>query len=731
MENIRAQAEKLVGEMTIEEAASQLRYDAPAIDRLGIPAYNWWNEALHGVARAGTATVFPQAIGLAAMFDGDFLEEIAGVIATEARAKYNMQTAKGDRDIYKGLTFWSPNINLFRDPRWGRGHETYGEDPYLTGRLGVRFIQGLQGQGETLKTAACAKHFAVHSGPEAKRHRFNAVASPKDMEESYLPAFEMAVKEGKVEAVMGAYNRTNGEACCGSETLLTKCLRDRWGFQGHVVSDCWAIADFHEEHKITDTAPESAALALKNGCDLNCGVTYLHLLQALAEGLVTQEEIRRSAVRLMVTRIKLGMFAKDGPYDQIPFEENDSPAHRAMCRKAAQKSIVLLKNDGLLPLDPGKLTSVGVIGPTADSQQVLEGNYSGTASEYVTDIEGIREALGEGVRIRYAQGSHLFRDRVENLAAPDDRLAEAVAVAQASDVVIVCVGLDATIEGEAGDTGNSAAGGDKLDLLLPPVQRRLVDAVTAAGKPVVLVLHAGSAMDLSAWEDKTGAMLQCWYSGAQGGRGLADILFGKVSPSGKLPVTFHRDGTLPDFEDYAMKGRTYRYGTAEVFRPFGFGLSYGSVRYDALRVTAQETAKETEKETEKETQGEAKAGRTVSFQLTNQGDWALQEVYQLYIDGQIREKLENGANSAYEDRIDPENQPVYSLVGFGCIPLNRGERKTVTLQLPERAFETVLEDGSRVRLKGRYTLYAGGSQPDEKSRALLGKTVLSTEIQVF
>ena len=298
----RRLAHELVAQMTLEEKASQLRFDSPAIPRLGIPAYNWWNESLHGVARAGTATVFPQAIGLAAIFDEDFHEMVASVISTEARAKYNGQSAHGDRDIYKGLSMWSPNINIFRDPRWGRGHETYGEDPYLTSRLGVRFIKGLQGNGKYLKVAACAKHFAVHSGPEAIRHSFDAVANPKDMNETYLPAFEAAVKEAKVESVMGAYNRVNGEPACGSKTLLVDILRNKWQFEGHVTSDCWAIRDFHEHHHVTDTAPESAALALKNGCDVNCGNTYLHMLTAYQEGLVTEEDITTACERMYTSR---------------------------------------------------------------------------------------------------------------------------------------------------------------------------------------------------------------------------------------------------------------------------------------------------------------------------------------------------------------------------------------------------------------------------------------------
>ena len=485
-EDARKRAEALVAQMTVEEKASQLRYDAPAIKRLGIPAYNWWNEALHGVARAGQATVFPQAIGLGATFDDALLGEIADVIATEGRAKYNAYAAKEDRDIYKGLTFWSPNVNIFRDPRWGRGHETYGEDPYLTSRLGVAFVKGLQGEGETMKAAACAKHFAVHSGPEAVRHEFNAEASAKDMEETYLPAFEALVKEADVEAVMGAYNRTNGEACCAS-TALQKILREEWGFEGHFVSDCWAIRDFHEHHMLTATAKESAAMAINSGCDLNCGNTYLHILHDYRDGLVSEETITAAAVRLFTTRFMLGLF--DGSeYDSIPYTEVESKEHLALAEKAALESAVLLKNDGLLPLDKEKIRTVGVIGPNADSRAALIGNYHGTASRYETIQQGLQDYLGEEVRVLTSAGCALSDDRTEKLAFAGDRLTEAQIVADNSDVVILCVGLDETLEGEEGDTGNSYASGDKETLLLPKGQRDLMEAVAATGKPVVLCI---------------------------------------------------------------------------------------------------------------------------------------------------------------------------------------------------------------------------------------------------
>ncbi|MCE5342509.1 MAG: glycoside hydrolase family 3 C-terminal domain-containing protein, partial [Eubacteriales bacterium] len=454
-EQARKSAQALVAQMTLEEKAAQLRYQAPAIPRLGIPAYNWWNEALHGVARAGTATVFPQAIGMAAAFDTQLMERIADTISTEARAKYNMQSSHGDRDIYKGLTVWSPNVNLFRDPRWGRGQETYGEDPYLTSRLGVAFVKGLQGKGKTLRTAACAKHYAVHSGPEAIRHSFDARVSKKDLRETYLPAFEALVKEAHVESVMGAYNRVNGEPACGSKTLLVDILRGEWAFEGHIVSDCWALKDFHENHHITDTAPESAALAMQNGCDLNCGEVYLQILTAYQEGRITEEQITTACERLMTTRYLLGILGEEGSeYDAVTYEMNDTDQNAALAQTVAEKCMVLLKNDGILPLDTAKLRTVGVIGPNANSIACLEGNYNGTSSRYVTFLEGIRKACEGKARVLYSQGCHLYMDRISNLATADDRLAEAAGVAECCDVTILCLGLDATLEGEEGDTGN-------------------------------------------------------------------------------------------------------------------------------------------------------------------------------------------------------------------------------------------------------------------------------------
>lgn len=696
-EEARKKATKLVNQMTLEEKASQLRYDAPAIKRLGIPAYNWWNEGLHGVARAGQATVFPQAIGLGATFDTALLGEIADVTATEGRAKYNAYSQEEDRDIYKGLTFWSPNVNIFRDPRWGRGHETYGEDPYLTKELGVAFVKGIQGDGEIMKAAACAKHFAVHSGPEAIRHEFDAVVSQKDMEETYLPAFEALTKEADVEGFMGAYNRTNGEPCCGSPTLQKK-LRGDWGFQGYFVSDCWAIKDFHEHHMVTSTPAESAALALNNGCDLNCGNTYLHILKAYEKGLISEETITESAIRLFTTRYMLGLF-EETEYDKIPYSEVESPAHLALSRKAAEESFVLLKNNGILPLQKEMIKTIGIVGPNADSRAALVGNYHGTASRYCTIQEGIQDylsAAGSDVRVLASVGCDLFRDRTEHLALTQDRLAEAKIVAANSDVVILCVGLDETLEGEEGDTGNSYASGDKETLKLPQVQLDLMEAMAASGKPVVLCLMAGSDIDLSYAAEHFDAVMVLWYPGAEGGKAAARVLFGDVSPSGKLPVTFYETlEELPDFTDYAMKGRTYRYMENKAQFPFGYGLTYGKVVVtDAV---AQKSASEAIADSQS-------AKVTITATVTNQGQIATREVVQVYL---------KNTDSPLAVR-NPE------LVAFTSVFLDAGETKVVTLSIAPRAFTVVDENGVRREDGSHFRIYVGCSQPDERSVELTG-----------
>ena len=658
-------AREIVGKMTLQEKAEQLTYNAAANERLNIPRYNWWNEGLHGVARAGTATVFPQAIGLAAIFDDEFLEKVADVISTEARAKYNEFSQNDDRDIYKGITLWSPNVNIFRDPRWGRGQETYGEDPYLTSKLGVAFVKGLQGDGKYLKTAACAKHFAVHSGPEGVRHEFNAVTNNKDLYETYLPAFEACIKEADVESVMGAYNRTNGEPCCGSKTLLVDILRGKWNFKGHVVSDCWAIVDFHMNHKVTSTATQSAALAIKNGCDLNCGNVYLQMMLAYKEGLVTEEDITIAAERLMSTRIRLGMFDNDCEYDEIPYEANDSKENNQLSLEAARKSMVLLRNNGILPLDKTKVKSIAVIGPNADSKIMLEGNYHGTASKYTTILEGIHDEVGEDVRVYYSEGCHLYKEKVGGLSLPNDRLSEAISIAKKADVAILCLGLDSTIEGEQGDTGNSEAAGDKSDLNLPGKQQELLESVIATGTPVIVVLGTGSALTFNNVDDRCSAILNAWYPGSHGGRAVADLLFGKYSPSGKLPITFYKGiENLPHFEDYSMNNRTYRYMNDESLYSFGYGLTYSNVELSNLKV---------EKIDEE-------YNFNVKVHIKNIGSYDIEEVVQCYI-------------KDLESKYAVKN---HSLAQFKRVSLKIGETKTIKMSLNKKSFEVVDYEGNRV-----------------------------------
>ncbi len=692
-EQARKAAEELVSRMTVEERAEQLRFDASAVEKLGVPAYNWWNEALHGVARGGTATVFPQAIGMAAMFDDEFLEKIADIISTEARAKYNALSAEGDRDIYHGLTMWSPNINIFRDPRWGRGHETYGEDPYLTSCMGKAFVRGLQGNGETMKTSACAKHFAVHSGPEAVRHRFNAIASPKDMAETYLPAFKALVCEADVEAVMGAYNRTNGEPCCASSSLM-KLLREEWGFEGHFVSDCWAIRDFHENHRVTSGPTESAAMALKAGCDLNCGCTYEHIMEAYDEGKITEEDITQSAVRVLTTRFLLGILGDNGSeYDTIPYEVIECKEHLKMTYRAALKSCVLLKNNGVLPLDPEKCGTIGVIGPNANSRAALIGNYHGNPSRYETVLEGIQDLTAGTNRVLYSQGCDLFKNYVESLAKPDDRIAEAVAIAKRSDTVILVLGLDETLEGEEGDTGNSYNSGDKEDLLLPEPQRRLMQKVLKVGKPTVVVLMSGSSIDPEEADENADAIFLSWYPGAQGGRAVADLLFGKESPSGKLPVTFYRNEALeemPAFTDYSMLGRTYRYYQGVPLYPFGYGLTYG--KYSILDLKAEDGV--------------------AHVRAINDGNAESDEVIELYL----------------HDEGSPDAPPNPVLCGFKRIRLKANEEGEFSIPIDPNAFTVVDEQGRRVPGSGKWKLFAGFGAPDKRTEELTGYKAVCVEI---
>ena len=701
----RKKAAELVSQMTLEEKVSQTLYKSVAIERLGIPAYNWWNEALHGVARAGVATVFPQAIGLGATFDEDLIEEIGDAISTEGRAKFNMQSKFEDRDIYKGLTFWAPNVNIFRDPRWGRGHETYGEDPYLTSRLGVRFVEGIQGHDEKyLKAAACAKHFAVHSGPEELRHEFDAISTKQDMYETYLPAFKACVQEAKVETVMGAYNRTNGEPCCGSKTLLQDTLRKEWGFSGHVVSDCWAIKDFHENHHVTNSAVDSAAMAMNNGCDLNCGEIFENLFAGVKAGKVSEERLDEALINLFATRMKLGVLngESDNQFDNIPYDAIDTKEMKALNLKASKKTIVLLKNkDNLLPLDKSKLKTIGVIGPNANSRAALVGNYEGTASRYVTILEGIQDYVGDDVRVMTSEGCHLYKDRSQGLGMSRDRLSEVRGVCEASDVIIACMGLDATIEGEQGDAGNEYGSGDKPNLNLPGLQNEVLSIIAEYNKPSILILLAGSALAVDWADENMSAIIQGWYPGAEGGHAIADILFGETNPEGKLPLTFYSNkNNLPDFTDYSMKGRTYRYITEKPLYPFGYGLSYTKYEYGNLKASADKVSDN---------------GVMLTMDIKNAGAYDGVETVQCYV--------------TYKNLKDATNVPNASLKAIKKVELKAGETKNVTIELPYEAFALADEDGKYKVYEGEYEVFVGGNGPDERSAELTGSKCASVVIK--
>lgn len=572
-------AKKLVAEMTLEERAAMLLGDSVPVERLDVPAYHWWNEGLHGVARAGIATVFPQAIGLAATFDRDLLQKVGEITAYEGRIKYNCAQKEGDHTIYKGLTFWSPNINIYRDARWGRGQETYGEDPFLTAECAKSYISGVEicPDERYQLAAACLKHLAAHSGPEGIRHGFNSEVSEFDLYDTYLRAFHDVITTTGVDGVMGAYNTINGVHCCGNKHLMTDVLRKKWGFDGYYVSDCGALADMHMFCLVTHTATESAALALQSGCDLNCGDVYRHVMEAYHEGMVTEAQITQAAERVVAIRMRLGILQEDDcPYDKWDdITQVDSARHRRYAYDAAVKGSVLLKNNGILPLEKKRLKTVGVIGPNAASIRALEGNYNGSSSRYITLLQGIQDSCGEDVRVLYAKGCPLFEPVIESCALPKDGFAEALAVANASDVVILAMGFDASIEGEQGDANNAYGAGDKLDLQFPGLQPELMQAIKATGKPVVLVVFSGGPLDLSWADQNLDAILYAWYPGAEGGHALADILFGDANPSGKTPITFYRSvDDLPPFENYSMKGRTYRYQECTPLYEFGTGLSY-------------------------------------------------------------------------------------------------------------------------------------------------------------
>jgi beta-glucosidase len=679
---INVRVDNLVSSLTLEEKISLLGYQSKAVPRLGIPAYNWWNEALHGVARAGEATVFPQAIGMAATFNDVLLKQVASAISTEARAKYNLATAKGEHAQYMGLTFWSPNINIFRDPRWGRGQETYGEDPYLTGRMGTAFVRGMQGDDlEHLKTAACAKHFAVHSGPEAGRGAFNAVIDQKDLRETYLPAFHQLVNAG-VESVMGAYNRVNGEPCNISPTLLG-ILRNEWGFKGHLVTDCGALDDIWNSHKVLPSRVAVAAAAIKAGVNLDCStLLQTEVMEAVKENLLTEKEIDASLKTLLTTQFKLGFYDNpaSSPYSAYGADSVGTAYHVQLARKIAEQGMVLLKNNNnLLPINKDKVNNILVMGPNAFNADVLLGNYRGISSDLVTFTEGITKAAGPGVIVQYQIGSDLV----------DSTKIQYVGDARNSDVTFAVIGLSPLMEGEEGDAFLSKNGADKADLRLPAVNIAFMKKLRKeSDKPIVAVVTSGSALDIAEIEPYADAIVLAWYPGEQGGNAFADIAFGKVSPSGHLPVTFYKSlKDLPDYKDYNMKGRTYRYFKGDVEYPFGYGLSYTTFDY---KWAAQPKTTYTE-------------GQKVKFtvKVANTGKMDGDEVVQAYI--------------TYPN-ID--RMPVKELKQFKRVTVKKGDQQEVNIEIPLADLEKWDLKQKKWKLyKGQYQVVLGSNSVDKKLTA--------------
>ncbi|MGN0516156.1 glycoside hydrolase family 3 C-terminal domain-containing protein [Eubacterium sp.] len=662
--------ESLAQKLTVTELISQLMHYSKGINRLDIKPYVWWNEALHGVARAGIATVFPQAICMAASFDEKLLFDVAEVISTEARAKYNESQKNKDYGIYKGLTMWSPNINIFRDPRWGRGQETYGEDPYLTSILGAAFILGLQGDDpEYIKTAACAKHFAVHSGPEESRHSFNAIVSKKDMFETYLPAFKKAVKDAGVCGIMGAYNCVNGEACCASDALIQKLLRESWGFNGYFVSDCGAVADIVYNHKLTKNPLKGAAMALNAGCDLECGKLYRLLHLSYAKKYITKDTLLQSVSRLLAIRSSLGMFDNSCKYNNIPPSQNAIEQHGELSVRVGEQGIVLLENNGILPLKRNE-QKILIVGYNAENDLAYLGNYCGTPKYFCKVTQAVK---GFNSDTEYVQGYSY------NIKENDALQAQAVEKAKNADLILFCSGLDCSFEGEeAGELLKGGGGmlgkqGDRQSLELPDVQQRLLKNLFSLNKKVIVLNFSGGCVDLRYCKEKADAVLQCWYPGAMGGKAIANILFGDTSPSGKLPITFYNSvDDLPDFENYSMKNRTYRYFSGPVQYPFGYGITYTSFNLTSYSLK----------------------GNNLICTVKNTGDTDCYETLQLYMTC---------------PEADYEN-PIRSLIKIERFYLPAGKEKEINIALQDSDFYSVNESGDTVYLCGGYDLYLSDGQ---------------------
>lgn len=663
---------RLASKMTIRELSSQLKHTSKAIPKLGIKKYNWWNEALHGVARAGYATVFPQSICMASTFDAELIKSVASIIGIEARAKYNENQRKHDYGIYKGLTMWSPNINIYRDPRWGRGHETYGEDPYLTSLLGCAFIEGLQGNDDKyLMASACAKHFCVHSGPENLRHKFNAVVSKKDLFETYLPAFKNAVKKSKVSGIMGAYNRVNGEPCCASENLILKLLREKWGFDGYFVSDASAIMDVVYNHRVTLNPVKGAAISINSGCELECGIMYTFLPLAVALGYTNKKVLTDSVAKLMSIRSQLGMFDDSCKFNNITLDEKTKLKNENEAVKVASKGIVLLENDGLLPLQENS-QNILITGFNADNELAYLGNYYGEPRKFVMLPEAISDYNKQTV---FERAIHLYDEKKEYNAD------KAIELSKKSDIIIVCTGLDSSIEGEeaggvlAGNGGNLGKQGDRIDIELPAIQQKYLDKLTELNKKIIILNFSGGCINFSKYKNKVNAIMQCWYPGAQGGTAIADILFGKYSPSGKLPITFYNSTSdLPDFTDYSMNNRTYRYFKGEVQYPFGYGKTY--TKFDLVKSDFNSKEKQ------------------LSCLIKNSGEFDCDEVVQVYI--------------TYP-KINYE-LPTKSLIKCKRIFIPKGEEKEIIFTFEENDFYSIDNSGNTVFLEGSYKILTTDGQ---------------------
>lgn len=710
--------EDLLGRLTLEEKVGMMMNGSAGVERLGIPDYNWWNEALHGVARAGIATVFPQAIGMAATFDPEEHLRTFTVISDEARAKYNQAIREGQHKQYYGLSFWTPNINIFRDPRWGRGQETYGEDPYLTSVMGKAAVFGLQGDDDTyFKSHACAKHFAVHSGPESLRHSFDVTVSSRDLWETYLPAFEALVTEANVQEVMGAYNRYAGKPCCSSDLLLMDILRKRWNFQGMVVSDCGAITDFfakgaHQTHK---DAASASADAARTGTDVECGSNYSTLIEAVRNGYITEDEIDVNMRRIIKGWIDLGILDhKDStPWADLPYSIVASEAHARQALTVARKSMVLLKNDEVLPLNKDKIRKIAVLGPNATDSTMMLGNYNGDPTHVVTILDGIRAAYPDA-EVTYERGCDLVEGFISVPKAPrtgmdmaelarqmglkaipsenytDEALKNLAERAAQADVIIFAGGISPAVEGEElKTTVDGFAGGDRERIELPEVQGKVLKALHKTGKPVVFVLCTGSAIALEQNEKDYDALICAWYGGQEGGTAVADVISGSYNPSGRLPLTFYRStDQLPDFLDYSMDDRTYRYMTESPLYYFGYGLSYTRFGYGNAKLSS----------------GKIRNGKsvTVSVKVTNTGDLAGHESVQVYV-----------------KRLNDENAPVKALKGLKMIYLNPGESKTVKIELPASSFEYYDGYADDLTVKsGDYRIMVGSSSRDEDLTSL-------------